>query len=153
MRNRMRHPKVKNNIDDADASSVVKNTRQWKDLSDYNVDRFGGHYQLLPHVMQNLKIVPKVQLPRGLIIMCQTNEQIDERMRESCLEQETQSIVGKTRNACAGCISRSLNNPGQNCDSCSEYWPCGIYIWILVNKPFKNHLKNYIVNVSRKGTM
>jgi hypothetical protein len=47
------------NIDDADANSVVKNTRQWKDLSECNVDRFGGHYQLLPHVMHNLKTVPE----------------------------------------------------------------------------------------------
>jgi hypothetical protein len=88
-----------------------------------------------PCVIMNKSTVPKAQLPIGVIIMWITKWTNGD-LVTSCLEQGTKSTVKKTRNFYAGCIVIHAVNTDL------VIMPGGIsHNYILVNKPFKNHLK------------
>jgi hypothetical protein len=100
-----------------------------------NLDELANSTEWSPCVIMNKSTVPKAQLPIGLIIMWITKWTNGD-VVTSCLEQGTKSTVKKTRNFCAGWIVIHAVNTDLVVIS------GGIsHNYILMNKPFKNHLK------------
>jgi hypothetical protein len=87
-----------------------------------------------------------MRLPMGLVIKGWVTNWTDGRLVTSCLEEQINSILEKIRTSCVRRTGRSVNMACHICNSCTEYWSCGqiqrtSYIQVLLNKYFKDHLK------------